>query len=74
MSTYPSAFLDAINPAPLAATARSSTTAAQCQFRAERWRQFWDHWKAQPQQLAGIEQLREAVMAADPQILTEAAV
>jgi hypothetical protein len=49
------------------------TPAVQAPFSAERWRQFWDHWKAQPQQLAGIEQLRQAVMAADPQVLTEAA-
>ena len=42
-------------------------------FTAERWRQFWDFWKAQPQQLDGIEQLRLAIIAADPEILTETA-
>jgi hypothetical protein len=54
-------------------TAASATSAAQAPFSAERWRQFWDHWQAQPQQCDGIEQLRQAVMAADPQVLTEAA-
>jgi hypothetical protein len=51
----------------------ASTTAAQSPFSAERWRQFWDHWKAQPQQLEGIEQLRLAVITADQAILTEGA-
>ena len=55
------------------AAAASTTPAAQPPFTAERWRQFWDHWKAQPQQLEGIQQLHQAVMAADPAILTEAA-
>jgi hypothetical protein len=41
-------------------------------FSAEHWRQFWDYWKAQPQQLDGIEQLRLAINAA-PDILTETA-
>ena len=56
------------SPAPAAVA-----PAAQAPFSAERWRQFWDHWKAQPQQLDGIEQLRQAVIAADPTILTESA-
>ncbi|MFM7266472.1 MAG: hypothetical protein ACKOZW_12960 [Cyanobium sp.] len=51
----------------------STTPAARAPFSAERWRQFWDHWKAQPQQLEGIEQLRQAVIMADPAILIEAA-
>jgi hypothetical protein len=54
-------------------TAGSATPAAQAPFSAERWRQFWDNWKGQTQQLDGIEQLRQAVMAADPAILIEAA-
>ena len=50
-----------------------TTPAAQAPFTAERWQQFWNAWKAQPQQLEGIEQLRLAVISADPAILTEAA-
>ena len=50
-----------------------TTPAAQAPFTAERWQQFWNAWKAQDQQLDGIEQLRQAVIAADPAILTEAA-
>ncbi|QNI68352.1 C39 family peptidase [Synechococcus sp. BMK-MC-1] len=56
-----------------AASASQASPAAQAPFSAERWRQFWDHWKAQPQQLEGIEQLRQAVISADPAILTEVA-
>ena len=51
----------------------TATPAAQAPFTAERWRQFWNAWKAEPQQLEGIEQLRLAVIVADPAILTEAA-
>ena len=51
----------------------TATPAAQVPFTAERWQQFWDAWKAQPQQLEGIEQLRLAVITADPAVLTEAA-
>ena len=58
---------------PVPTTCPAASPAAQASFSAERWRQFWDHWKGQPQQLSGIEQLRQAVMAADPAILTEAA-
>ena len=57
----------------MTATAASAHPAAQAPFSAERWRQFWDHWQAEPQQCEGIEQLRQAVMAADAAILTEAA-
>jgi len=46
---------------------------AQPPFGPERWRQFWNHWKAQPQRLEGIERLRQAVIATDPAIFTEAA-
>jgi hypothetical protein len=56
-----------------AASASPPSPAAQAPFSAERWRQFWNHWQAQPQQLDGIEQLRQAVIAADPAVLTEAA-
>lgn len=48
----------------------TTSPAAQAPFTAERWQQFWNAWKAQPQQLEGIEQLRLAVIAADPAILT----
>ena len=58
---------------PIHATNPAGSQAAQAPFSAERWRQFLDHWKGQPQQLSGIEELRLAVMAADPAILTEAA-
>ena len=51
----------------------TTTPAAQAPFTAERWQQFWNAWKAEPQQLNGIEQLCLAVIAADPAILTEAA-
>ena len=47
--------------------------AAQAPFTAERWQQFWNVWKTEPQQLEGIEQLRLAVLAVDPALLTEAA-
>jgi hypothetical protein len=50
----------------------TATPAAQAPFTAGRWQQFWDAWKAQPQQLEGIEQLRLAVITADPAVLTEA--
>ena len=49
----------------------TTSPAAQAPFTADRWRQFWNAWKAEPQQLEGIEQLRLAVIAADPAILTE---
>jgi hypothetical protein len=51
----------------------TTSSAAQAPFTAERWQQFWNAWKAQPQQLEGIELLRQAVIAADPAVLTEAA-
>ena len=51
----------------------TTSPAAQAPFTAERWRQFWNAWKAEPQQLEAIEQLRLAVISADPAILTEAA-
>jgi len=54
-------------------TTPTATPASQAPFTPERWRQFWIAWNAQPQQLEGIEQLRQAVIAADPAVLTEAA-
>jgi hypothetical protein len=54
-------------------TSSTAAPAAQAPFTAERWQQFWNAWKAQDQQLDGIEQLRQAVIAADPALLTEAA-
>ena len=51
----------------------TNTPAAQVPFTVERWQQFWDAWKAEPQQFEGIELLRQAVISADPAILTEAA-
>ena len=38
-----------------------------------RWQQFWEAFKAEPQQLAGIEELRQAILQADPTLLTETA-
>ena len=50
----------------------TTSPAAQAPLTVDRWQQFWNAWKAEPQQLEGIEQLRLAVIAADPAILTEA--
>ena len=54
-------------------TSSAATPAAQAPFTAERWQQFWNAWKKEPQQLEGVELLRQAVISADPAILTEAA-
>jgi predicted chitinase len=43
------------------------------QFSAERWRQFWSSFKGEPQQIAGIEELRQHIVQADPALLTEGA-
>jgi hypothetical protein len=51
----------------------TTTPAAQAPFTAERWQQFWNAWKKEPQQLEGVELLRQAVISADPALLTEAA-
>ena len=40
---------------------------------ANRWRQFWDSYIGEPQQKAGIEELRLAILQADPTLLTETA-
>jgi predicted chitinase len=43
------------------------------QLTPERWLAFWTNFKNQPQQLAGIEELRQAICQADPGLLTESA-
>jgi hypothetical protein len=48
-------------------------TIEQVQMDANRWRQFWDSFKAEPQQLAGIEELRQNILQSDPGLLTETA-
>ncbi len=48
-------------------------TIDQVQMSAERWAQFWASYKAEPQQLAGIEELRQNILQADPGLLTETA-
>ena len=39
----------------------------------ERWRQFWDAFKGEPQQLAGIEELRQAIVGCNPVLMDEGA-
>ena len=39
----------------------------------ERWAAFWRAFKAEPQQLAGIEELRQHIAQSDPGLLTESA-
>ena len=48
-------------------------TIDQVQLTPCRWAQFWAAYKGQPQQLAGIEELRQAILQADPTLLTEGA-
>ena len=48
-------------------------TIDQVQLTPERWRTFWFAFKGEPQQLAGIEELRLAIIQADPTLLTETA-
>ena len=43
------------------------------QFTPERWQQVFRAFKGEPQQLAGIEELRQAICKADPDLLTESA-
>lgn len=45
----------------------------QVQLSPARWQQFWSAYKGEPQQLAGIEELRQAITQADPCLLTEGA-
>lgn len=48
-------------------------TVSDIQFSAERWAQFWGSFKGEPQQLAGIEELRQHIAKADGCLLTEGA-
>ena len=48
-------------------------TMDEMQFSAERWQQFWAAYKGEPQQVAGIEELRQHIAQSDPALLTEAA-
>ena len=48
-------------------------TIQDVQFSPRRWVEFWDAFKAEPQQLAGIEELRQNILQADPGLLTETA-
>jgi hypothetical protein len=40
-------------------------------FTADRWRQFWENFKGEPQQVAGVEELRQAIAAVSPDLLSE---
>ena len=42
-------------------------------FIPDRWRQFWANYKDEPQQQAGIEELRQGILKAAPELLTEEA-
>jgi hypothetical protein len=42
-------------------------------FTPDRWRQVFEAFKGEPQQLAGIEELRQAIAQSDPTLLTETA-
>ena len=42
-------------------------------FSPERWSQFWAAYKGEPQQRAGIEELRQHIAQSDPALLTESA-
>lgn len=48
-------------------------TIQDLQFTPERWREVLNAWKAEPQQVAGMEELRQAICQADPALLTESA-
>lgn len=48
-------------------------TIEQVQLGPERWAQFWTAFRGEPQQLAGIEELRQAIVQADPGLLSEGA-
>jgi hypothetical protein len=48
-------------------------TIQDLQFTPDRWRQVLDAWKGEPQQVAGMEELRQAICQADPGLLTESA-
>jgi hypothetical protein len=48
-------------------------TIQDVQFTPDRWRQVLDAWKGEPQQVAGMEELRQAICQADQALLTETA-
>ena len=48
-------------------------TIQDVQFSSDRWRQVLNAWKGEPQQVAGMEELRQAICQADPCLLTEGA-
>jgi hypothetical protein len=48
-------------------------TIQDLQFTPDRWRQVLDAWKGEPQQVAGMEELRQAICQADQSLLTESA-
>jgi hypothetical protein len=48
-------------------------TIQDLQFTPDRWRQVLDAWKGEPQQVAGMEELRQAICQADASLLTESA-
>jgi putative chitinase len=48
-------------------------TIEDIQLTPERWQAFWVNFKNEPQQRAGIEELRQAICQADPGLLTESA-
>jgi hypothetical protein len=43
------------------------------QFTPERWQQVWHAFKGEPQQLAGIEELRQAIVECNPVLMDEGA-
>jgi hypothetical protein len=42
-------------------------------FTAQRWQAFWENFKGEPQQLAGIEELRQAIVDCNPVLMDEGA-
>jgi hypothetical protein len=42
-------------------------------FTPERFRQFFENYKGEPQQVAGVEELRQAIAGSDPALVTEGA-
>ena len=48
-------------------------TISDVTFSPERWSQFWAAYKGEPQQVAGIEELRQHIAQSDPALLTEGA-
>ena len=48
-------------------------TISDITFSPERWSQFWAAYKGEPQQRAGIEELRQHIAQSDPALLTESA-